>query len=198
MKLTIRHIIFFLIISLQLLMSVKAQRVSFGLYATDDLVLTPLNLSELNFNQKQPFIIAGQTITINMTDDASAVLTIEGRTDLDINVTIDAPSTLDLDVTNKVPFALKFSYSNIGASNELIAKASAIEVPPGFTSATFPILRRASNLPAPPPTPNHIGYSAPTRTAYLFLYGTLGPVSASSATGFYTGNINIHVEYAKY
>jgi hypothetical protein len=173
------------------------QRVSFGLFATDNIVLTPIGSGELNFNSKQQILLSGQTVTINLADDATAILTITGRLDQEISVTIDAPSTLDLNVSNKIPLAVKFAYSNTGAATEVVAKLSAVEMPTGFTTATFPVLRRASGLPAPPPTPNHAGYVAPTGTAYIFIYGTLGSIPLNAAAGMYSGDINVHVSYAK-
>ena len=192
------HIILLLTFSLILNGNVMAQRVSFGLNATDDIVLTPLNLGELNFNDKQTVIIPGSTVTINLTDEACGILSIEARTDLELTVTIDAPATLDLDVTNTIPLAVKFAYSNTGAPTDAIAKQGAIEVPAGFTSITFPVLRRASGLPPPPPTPDHVGVSYSTGRAYLFIYGTLGQVSANAAAGYYSGNIHVRAEYSKY
>lgn len=196
MKQSMRHIILFLTFSLLLAGNVTAQRISFGTYATDDIVLTPLNLGELNFNDGKNVILPGQTVTINLTDNATAALAIVARADLDITVTIDALATLDLG-SNKIPLKLGFAYSNTGKLNEANAKASSVQVPAGFTCITFPVLRRASGLPAPPPTPNHVGYTAAKATAYLFIYGTLGPVPTNAAAGLYTGTINVRVEYAK-
>jgi len=199
MKKFVLHTILFLIFSLLLDGTLAAQRVSFGTYATDDITLTPLNLGELNFNDKKTIILAGETVTINLVDDAVAILSIVGRLDLDVTVTIDAPATLALDATNNIPLGVRFAYSNTGAATDAIARTSAIEVAAGFTSATFPILKRASGLPAPPPTPDHVGLTAgPTGTAYLFVYGVLGPVPAGAAAGLYSGDINIRVEYSKY
>ena len=151
MKHTTRHSILLLTIIPMLAWHAAAQRISFGLYATDGIVLTPLNTGGLNFNEKQPIILAGGSVTINFADNATAILTIEGRADLDVTVTIDVPATLDLDVSNKIPLAVRFAYSNTGAVTYAIARASAIQVPAGFTSVTFPVTRRASGLPAPPP-----------------------------------------------
>jgi len=191
-------ILFFLAVSSLLLTGkVMGQRVSFGLYATENIVLTPLGTGALDFNTKQHILLSGQTVTVNLADDATAILTITGRLDQEITVTIDAPGTLDLNVSNSIPLSVKFAYSNTGASTDVQAKLSATEMATGFTSATFPILRRASGLPAPPPTPSHSGYVAPTGTAYIFLYGTLGAVPTNAAAGFYSGNINVHVSYAK-
>lgn len=172
------------------------QRINFGLYATEDIVLTPLGTGNLNFNDKQNILLPEQTVTINLTDDATAVLAITGRRDQEITVTIDAPSTLDLDVNNTIPLIIKYAYSNSGAANEVLAKLSAIEMAYGFTSATFPFLKRTTGLPAPPPIPGHAGSSVPTGTVYLFIYGTLGAIPANAAAGIYSGNINVHVSYS--
>ena len=198
MKQSIRHSILLFTFILLMTGYVAAQRISFGLYATDNIVLTPLNTGALNFNDKQSVILSGSTVTINLTDNAVAILTIEGQADMDVTVTIDAPTNLDLNVTNTIPLAIRFAYSNTGATTDITARASAIEVPAGFTSITFPIKRRASGLPLPPPTPSQTGYTGPTGTTYLFIYGTLGQVPVNVAAGNYTGNINIHVEYSKY
>lgn len=174
-----------------------AQRISFGSYASEDITLTALNLGELNFSQKQYIILAGQTVTINLIDNETAALVIEAQANLDVTVTIDAPATIDMDNSNKIPLALRFAYSNEGKENETAAKTSSIQVPVGFSSITFPVLRRASGAPAPPPTPGHVGYSARRAKAYLFIFGMLGPVPANAAVGLYAGNLNVRVEYAK-
>ncbi len=173
------------------------QRISFGLYASEGIVLAHGNVEELNFNNKQTLILAGNTVTISLTDNTAAVLTITGRADLDVTVTLDAPATLDLD-TWQIPFACSFAYSNLGAANETIAKTQAVQVAPGFTSGTFQMLRRAAGPPGPPPTPDHAGQTLPTAVAYLFVYGTLGPVPQGAAAGQYGEQINVHVEYATY
>ena len=196
MKRRIQIIVLIVVSSLLLTGHVMGQRVSFGLFATEDIVLTPLGLGELNFNSKQPLLLAGESVTINLVDDETAILTITGRRDQEITVTLEGPGTLDLDASNKIPLALKFAYSNNGAPNEVLAKQSAVEMITGFNSATFPILKRTAGLPAPPPTPGHSGYVAPLGTVYLFIYGNLGAVPANAAPGSYTGDINIHVSYS--
>lgn len=197
MKRRICTLVLLVVGSLLLTGKVMGQRVSFGLFATENIVLTPLGTGELNFNSKQHILLAGQTVTINLIDDQTAVLTITGRLDQEITVTIDAPGTLDLNVSNTIPLAVRFSYSNTGASSEAQAKLTATEVASGFTSATFPMYRRVTGLPAPPPTPGHSGHVAPTGTAYLFIYGTLGAIPLNSAAGLYSGDINVRVSYAK-
>lgn len=197
MKQFVKHIALFLIFSLILAGNVAAQRISFGTYASGDIILTQVNGTGLNFNDKEPVIVGGQTITINLADNATAVMAIEAQANLDVTVTIDAPANLSLS-SNNIPLKLGLAYSNVGKSGEADAKVASVLVPNGFTSITFPVLRRASGVPAPPPTPNHVGYTAPRATAYLFIYGTLGPVPTGAAAGMYTGQINIRVEYTKY
>jgi hypothetical protein len=175
-----------------------AQRISFGLYASDGITLTPLGLGELNFNEKQTLILAGNTVQFLLTDEAIAIIAIEGRADLDVTITIDADPTLMLDTENEIPLSIGFAYSNLGAGTEEIARTQAIQVPPGFTSTTFPLKRRTAGPPGPPPTPAHTGYIQPTGMAYLFIYGTLGPVPADAATGVYLGNINVYVTYSTF
>lgn len=192
---TVRHIVAIIFCNLLLIGNAAAQRVNFGLYATEDIVITPLDLGELNFNAKEMMIMTGQTVAINLLDESTAVLAITGRRDQDFTVTVDAPVSLDLD-TLHIPLNLRYAYSNMGATNNIQAKQTSVVVPAGFTSVTFPVLRRASGLPAPPPTPNHAGYVAPTGTVYFFIYGILGPVPLNAIAGPYSGQINIHVSYS--
>lgn len=193
-----RHITFLMLFSITLTGSAMAQQIKFGLYATDNIDLSKGSIEELDFNAKQALILAGSTVNISLTDNAAAVLVLTGRADLDVTVTVTSPATLDLDAGNKIPLALRYAYSNKGASDESTAKTQAVEVPAGFTSITFPILRRASGPPGAPPAPNHSGASYPTATSYLFFYGILGAVPAGAAAGEYSGSINVYVEYSKY
>lgn len=172
-----------------------AQRVSFGSYASEGITLS--SSEGLNFSQKQNIILAGQTVSINLMDNETTALEIYAQANLDVTVFIDAPATIDKDGSNKIPLALRFAYCNQGRIDENSAKISSIEVPAGFSSITFPVLRRASGAPAPPPTPNHVGYSAGRAKAYLFIFGMLGPVPANAAVGLYTGIVQVRVEYAK-
>jgi hypothetical protein len=198
MKRNILYIALLFFFSLLPTMQSVAQHISFGLYASESIILTPLGLGELNFNDKQPVILGGNTVQIHLTDEAAAILTITGRADLDVTITISAPANLVLDVDNQIPLSLAFAYSNLGASDEATAKTQAIQVPAGFTSATFPVLRRSTGPPGPPPTPDHPGVTYPTGTVYLFIYGSMGPVPNNAAVGLYEGDINISVSYSTY
>jgi hypothetical protein len=179
--------------------SLCAQHISFGTWAGPGLTLTNGTPQDLNFNDKTPIIITGnnQSVTISLNDGEAAVLTIEGTEYLDVTVTVDAPPTLDLDATNHIPINIGFAYSNLNPTDIATAKTQAVEVPAGFNTATFPILRRTSGPPGPPPTPPYEGYVPPKKTAYLFIYGTLGPVGNVNA-GLYDGTINVRVEYTTF
>lgn len=156
------------------------------------------SVNDLDFDEKEGGITSGSVATIDLLDDMAAVITITGQADLDVTVSIDAPVTLDLDDDNKVPVSISYAYSNLGATDETTAKTLAVRVPAGFSSVTLPLVRRSSGPPGPPPTPDHVGYTPPSGTAYIFIFGTLGPVPLNAATGLYSGDINISVEYSTY
>jgi hypothetical protein len=195
MRRIVRHRFLLVFSILMLSFPAMAQRISFGLYAAEGITITPLNDGNLNFNTKQPLILCGDLVTINLTDDCYAALRITGRKDQEITVTISAPGTLDYS-SSHIPLAVKFAYAtNTNAATPEDAKAAAIELPTGFTSVSFPFQRRASGAPIPPPTPAHSGRTIEQASAYLYIYGTLGPVPSNAAAGSYGGTINIHVEY---
>lgn len=193
---------FFLLITVTILLmagTLYAQHINFSTWAGNDLTLTKGTPQDLNFNDKTPIIVTGsnQSVTISLTDMEAAVLTIEGTEYLDVTVYVDAPPKLELDTKNSIPVSIKFAYSNLNPADVGTAKTQAVEVPAGFNSATFPILRRTSGPPTTPPTPPHDGYTPPKKKAYLFIYGTVGPVGNVDA-GLYDGTINVRVEYSTY
>ncbi len=180
----------------------EAQRVNFGLFATDGISITATGAGELNFNQKAGIILAGkQSVQILKTDDQAVILEIEGRIDLDVTLSIDADPNLVLQVgTNsyEIPLSVNFAYHNAGPgglSDEII-KLQAIEVPSGFNGATFAMRRRTAGPPTPPPTPDHQGHAQPLGKSYVVIYGTMGQVPINSPVGLYMATINVKVEYA--
>lgn len=177
---------------------VAAQRINFGAYTGSQQISLTVSGS-LNFNNKQPVIASGsnETVTIALSDNETQYITITADATRDVTITLTAPADL---ITggggpgNQIPFACLFAYSNLGSSTVTAAKTVAVQVPGGFTSVTFPMLRRTAGAPLPPPTPAHGGYTPPSATAYLFLYGALGPVGNVSA-GYYAGTVNVNVQY---
>lgn len=172
-----------------------AQRVSFGLYAANGITLETID-NVLDFNAKKAVILAKDNVTIDKNDPYSAIIKISGRLDQDVTVTIST-SGLNLNASH-IPLFLRFAYYNsvVGTPPVSIIRSSAIELPNGFTSATFPLNKRASGGPAPPPTPNSAGIVKAQGDAYIVVYGTLGPVPDIPEIGSYNGDINIHVEYS--
>ena len=175
-----------------------AQRINFGAYTTSQGISLTVS-GNLNFNDKQPAIgsNSNSTVTIALSDNESQYIRIVGDATRDITITVSAPVNLITGAGgagNQIPFACKFAYSNLGSATVTAAKAVAVQVPGGFTAITLPMLRRTAGAPAPPPTPAHGGYTPPSATAYLFLYGALGPVGNVSP-GIYSGTINVNVQY---
>ena len=180
---------------------VPAQKINFGAYTTSQGITLMNSSNYLNFNNKQPVLVsqANQTVTIALTDNEAQYVRIDADATRDITITIAYPTNLIIGaggVGNQIPFTCNFAYSNLGISDASTAKLSAVQIPSGFTAITLPMLKRASGVPLPPPTPAHGGYTAPSATAYLFLYGTLGPIGNVNA-GYYTGMINVTVDYTK-
>jgi hypothetical protein len=181
-----------------------AQKINFGAYTTSQGITLSLPSSPgyLDFCTKQPWIGSGTstTVTILLSDVETQYIKIIGDATRDITVTVSAPQYLITGAGGsgkQVPFTCNFAYSNLGSGDATSAKASAVEVPAAFTAITLPMLRRTSGVPAPPPTPAHGGYTAPQATAYLFIYGKLGPVGNVNS-GTYTGMINVSVNYTTY
>lgn len=162
-----------------------AQEINFGQYATENIILTNVSAnSSLDFGQ---VIQNDGLVQIQLADPEVVVFSIEAEYDKDVLVTLSAPTELQLDASNTIPFTLRAAYANNGSNN--VAQAKLIS----GSSARFPVQARSSLPPGPPPVPKHEGYSTPTATAYLYIYGdiTVGNVAA----GLYTGTIDIAVSY---
>lgn len=162
-----------------------AQEVNFGQYATEGIILTNVSSnSSLDFGT---VLRNGGLYQIQLSDPGVVVFSIQAEYDKDLFVTLSPPADLVLDASNTIPFTLRAAYANQG--NNSIAQAKVIS----GTTARFPVQARGDQPPGPPPTPKHEGYTTPTATAYLYIYGDIdvGNVSA----GFYTGNIDISVSY---
>ena len=179
----------------------SAQKINFGAYTTSQ-GISLVTSGNLNFNDKQPSIgsNSNSTVIIALSDNVYQYVKIVADATRDITITVTASMYMTIGAGGagkQVPFACNFAYSNLGIADAATAKLSAVEIPAGFTAITLPMLRRTAGVPAPPPTPAHGGYTAPSATAYLFLYGKLGPVGNVNA-GSYTGTINVFINYTTY
>lgn len=177
----------------------NSQGIDFGDYIPENdenyaLVLTPVaGYDELDFGT----VLSGQgLVEIDLNSDDAAVIAIEGVRYLDVFVALDPPTHLWLDGVQttdedkQIPFTLQGGYANQGEGNT----GPGFRQPFSGTSARFPIFRRGSGPPGPPPTPPHSGYVPPRETAYLFLYGNIN-VPTSLQAGNYAADILITVEY---
>jgi hypothetical protein len=178
----------------------SAQKINFGAY-TGSQSITLTTSGSLVFTDLGRIVLSNSnaTCTIAFSDNIPYIQII-GDATKDITITITAPTYLTIDAGGagkQIPFTCNFAYSNLGSADPATAKLNAVQVPAGFTAITLPMLKRTAGVPAPPPTPSHGGYSAPTVTAYLFFYGKLGPVGNVNA-GYYNGMINVSVNYATY
>ena len=194
---TQRHLAFIIILTIFALAGFKTSQaqVSFGLYSSDTLELNFVSIEELDFGAR----ISGEgTVSIDFQEEEGLVVPLEivGIAYLDVTVTI--PTTIELVQQDTgdpdvMTLNVRMAYSNRGIEGEDFARSAAIEVPAGMGSVTFQIQRRPGGPPGPPPTPPHAGYTPPTGTAYIYIYGDLevGQVGA----GTYRGDIDIHVQY---
>lgn len=177
-----------------------AQRINFSTWTgSDDITITPVaGVPTLNFNLKQANITASSpAVAINLMDAQAVAFRIQAPIGFDLTVEVDAPTVLSLDGTGassetQIPFRIGIAYNNLEAINEIAAKPGAVELPAGFLNVTFPVNRRVGGAPGPPPTPISGGDIRPKATAYLFIYGELGPIGTVNA-GRYLGDININV-----
>jgi hypothetical protein len=175
-----------------------AQSINFGAYTTSQGIFLSVS-GDLDFNAKQSVIVSNSnaTVTIALSDNQTQYVAITADATRDITITVTAPTYL---ITggggpgNQIPFTCQFAYSNLGSATVSAAKTVAVQIPGGFTSITLPMVRRTSGAPLPPPTPAHGGYTPPSATAYVFLYGSLGPVGNVSA-GIYSETVNVSVQY---
>ncbi len=173
-----------------------AAQVSFGLFAEDGLVLEILGPDELRFGE---VFSTEQTIEITLNDsnsDKVVPIAIHGIAYLDVTVTLTAPTALVLegDPSQSIPFNSYMAYSNTGLQDEYEAQLAAIPVTGDMI--TFQIRQRPGGPPGPPPTPPHAGYTPPSGTAYVFVYGDINVENAFSGT--YRGEIIIEAVYSTF
>lgn len=180
-----------------------AQRINFSTFVQgEEILLTLLDQPNLNFNRKSRVIVVGQTspVTINIGDEATLVVEIDAPIEYDITAQLTWDKGLSIngsDTGITVPFEFRFAYNNTGELTDVERRANAVQIPPMFHTITFPMRRRtAGGPPPPPPTPEHGGYVRPRGKAYLFFYGSLGPVPNNLRAGNYSGDIQLSVTYA--
>ena len=197
----LRNLVGILILSVVVSGEAIAQRINFSTWTgSEDVTIRSVGsvVSSLRFNEKQQVLLANTpAITIAKNDPQVAIFEIEASSEFDITVELQSPTFLAKDgdpAKGTIPFALQMSYSNQGLPNDISALGSALDVPLGFTSVTFPVHVGRRGVPLPP-NPELSGTSRPKSTVYLYVYGTLGPIGQVSA-GNYTAEVLINVYVA--
>jgi hypothetical protein len=177
-----------------------AQRINFSTWTgSEEISVIPVaGIPMLKFDQR-PLTANMEAVSIKLTDNQAVAFRIEAPEGFDLTVEIAAPTQLRLDGSGTtaekvIPFTVGMAYNNLMAADEATAKTGAIQLPAGFYNITFPVNRRTAGAPGPPPTPISGTYVRPKATAWLFLYGELGPIGNVNA-GDYTGEITISVYF---
>lgn len=203
-----------------LLLSVplSAQRISFQLQGSEEIILTN-ETGSLNFNDIAPgepyFMAGGEGVTVDLSQnqDEIVVLRLQAPAHLDVSVDVSSTPMSLVCATNcpsplpELEFQLGWAFWNQSILNDQVATPSldqlvsgAIEVlsptglPLNYTSAVFPMRRRsyAAAAPAPPPIPDHDGYEdVPSTNAFILIYGRLGTIPSSIQSGSYQAVITI-------
>lgn len=175
--------------------SVHSQEINFGDYYSYSATLTPI--SDLDFG-----LIVNDGGSTSLSISESAVIMLEGIKYLDVNVTITPENLQPLSSctgTCEIPFTLEASYSNLG-SDDIVNSTQMVKIG-NVATARFPILKRTSGPPSPPPIPVNgdnpvdIGNNPNIyETAYIYVYGTI-VVPSLNASGLFSGTIEVRVEY---
>jgi len=182
----------------------SAQRISFSTWTgSEDIILTSMKgvNPKISFNSKRPVIVANsEKIDIGLLDEQAMVFKIEAPLGYDLTVELNSPTHLYKEGDpNKgaIPVSFRMAYNNQEAQNEFIGKQNVVEIPEGFNNVTFPVNRRLGSTPPVPITPDFENYVKPKGAAYLYIYGSFGPVG-DVAAGEYTGEVLLNVYFANY
>lgn len=159
---------------------ISAQQLAFNIEAPPDLTVSVVTDGVLDYGS----LLQNQgLVQIMLNNPETEVISIEGAFNKDVTVTITAPTALQLDATNSLPFTLSAAYANDEENNKADATLFS------GNTATFPIREGGG----PPPRGGGRGGGPPTAKAYLYIYGDINVGNVNA--GFYTGTINVFVEY---
>lgn len=176
--------IFVSILLLMLPLGLQAQMLALNVEAPPELTVTVLSDGVLEYGN----LFQNQgLVQIPLMDPGTEVISIEGHFNRSVTVTITPPPALQLDPSNTLPFTLGAAYANNEENNKADATLFA------GNTATFEIRQGGGGPPRGGGGRGRGGGGQPTATAYLYIYGdiTVGNVNA----GFYSGMINVNVEY---
>lgn len=172
----------------------QAQEINFGNFYTG----APIDLTvirDLDFGT----MVAGETKERAIGSGLEAVLELEGIPYLDVIVTITSSGYVYLDgddlcvlASCRIPVTLTTAFTN---NNELVDQVGTAIIFTGGT-ARFPIRRRVSGPPMPPPDPFLATElpSYPSASAFIYIGAELVS-SVSANAGDYSSVITVEVQY---
>jgi hypothetical protein len=171
---------------------VIAQEIPFGSFYTGA-PISLFTIRDLDFGT----IVAGDTKERQLGSGDEAVIELEGIPYLDVVVSVTAPDYVYLNGDDlcvlpacRLPLTLNYAYTN---NLELVDQiGGAIPFPSG--TARFPIQRRVTGPPMPPPDPSIALVSFPNATSYIYIHGSVTSIIGSTA-GDYQSTITVTVEY---
>lgn len=199
------------------------QTINFSLASSESIVLEPVTDIDLDFNvtgsgngnyllpgQNGPFVIDRvnfneEVVIFRITAPDYADVTVEVAKTIDLILVCEGevcPAPLPT-----ISYQIGWSFWNNGhdplnpdpsilelapSSTEIL---SATGTPLPFSFATFPMEKRSlSDGPPIPPTPESGSYvNAPSKSAYLLIYGGIANLSEGLQAGNYQGTISINV-----
>lgn len=172
--------------------NIQAQEIPFGSFYTGA-PISVFTIRDLDFGT----IVAGDTKARALGSGDEAVLELEGIPYLDVVVTINVPDYVYLDGDDlcvtadcRLPLTLNYAYTNNLELTDQVGTAIM------FTTTTerFPIQRRVTGPPMPPPDPFLGTVTYPSAAAYIYIYGSITSIG-SSTSGDYESTITVTVEY---
>jgi hypothetical protein len=171
---------------------VAAQEIPFGSFYTGA-PISLFTIRDLDFGT----IVAGDTKERQLGSGDEAVIELEGIPYLDVVVSVTAPDYVYLNGDDlcvlpacRLPLTLNYAFTN---NLELVDQiGAAIPFPSG--TARFPIQRRVTGPPMPPPDPSITLVSFPSATSYIYIYGSVTSIIGSTS-GDYQSTITVTVEY---
>ena len=187
----------------------NAQHASLILTGSDDVVLTPLTLKELQFRSLIMNSSGVSNVELHGDNQEEAIVfavdAIEGSI---VDVWIDAPNHMKMldylpfggEKIPSIPFRLKLAYANSGYStlHFLVpeARKAAIEVPEGSSFVSFLLCNRPPETSGQVISDDHSENSVSRARAYIFLYGSIGPVTLGEnvVAGNYQCNFSVNIE----
>jgi hypothetical protein len=174
-----------------------AQQIEFGRFY-DETSISAYLVQNLNFGS----VIRGDPTpySIDIGSEDEAVIEIEGFPFLDVLVTITPIQYLTIDghpcadEPCDVSVNLSYAYTNNGISDFAPGYENQVIIFNGPT-ARFPIVRRVSTPPGPPPPPVIQGVSLPPlASAFIYIYGQLTSQSGTP-TGSYSQILEVTIDY---